>query len=133
MPVESSCSNYFFTVDYVASAVVLFNFLGGNIITISFNFKRIKSLKKCSTWNTQGKTAKLSTVYWTSSTRDIERLTPRGNSKKLNTTKYMLQKQIRTFDVKILSFKNTWLFCVSDNISWKNTCGQRAYLTFRIL
>jgi len=43
----------------------------------------------------------------TSSTRDIERLTPRGNSKTLNTTKYMLQKQIRTFDVKILSFKNT--------------------------
>jgi len=33
-------------------------------------------------------------VNQTTSTRDIERLTPHGNSKRLNTTNYMLQKQI---------------------------------------
>jgi len=33
------------------------------------------------------------------STQDIERLTPRENSKRLNTTNYMLSKQIRNFDV----------------------------------
>ena len=46
-------------------------------------------------------------IYQTISTRDIKRLTPHDNSKRLNTTNYMLQKQIRNFDVKRLSFKNT--------------------------
>ena len=38
--------------------------------------------------------------------RKDDRLTPRDNSKRFNTTDYMLQKQIRNFDVKRLSFKN---------------------------
>jgi len=46
-------------------------------------------------------------VYQATSTQDIERLTPHDNSKRLNTTNYMLQKQVRNFDVKRLSFKNT--------------------------
>ena len=39
-PVESSFSNYFFTVDYVASAVVLYFIRFVHLITITFNFKR---------------------------------------------------------------------------------------------
>jgi len=41
-------------------------------------------------------------VNQTTSTRDIEILTPCDNSKRLNTTNYMLQKQIRNVDVKRL-------------------------------
>jgi len=44
--------NYFFTVDYLASAVVLYFICFAHLITIMLNFKHIKSLKKCNTWNT---------------------------------------------------------------------------------
>jgi len=39
----------FFTVDYAASAVVLYFICFVHFVTIMFNFKRIKSLKKCNT------------------------------------------------------------------------------------
>jgi len=88
--VESSFSNYFFTVDYVVSAVVLYFIPFVYFITITFNFKRIKSLKKCNTWNTQGKTTKLSTVYCTFT----KRLAHKTIAKLII---IMLQKQIRNF------------------------------------
>jgi len=52
-----------------ALAVVLYFICFGHFIIIMFNFKHNKSIKKCNRWNTQGKTAKLSTVYWTFTNR----------------------------------------------------------------
>ena len=62
-----------------------------------FNFKRIKSLKQRVTREIRQERRQNFQQFIGCLPKD----------QRLNTTNYMLQKQIRNFDVKRLSFKNT--------------------------